>query len=251
MAKILAVVSGKGGVGKTVVAINLAFILNEFGRRVILVDGDIEKPNVAIYLGHPNDKPTLHDVLNGKVKLKDAAFIHPSGLKYIAGNHWIMEKVEFKISVLNEIKSEELIILDTPPGFRGDIRKILRASDYAVIVTMPDYASVSDAVKILRLCKKAKPIGVVVNRVKGTEDEMEVREIETVTGLPVLAVIPEDEGFASAVRKQVPYAFLHPDSKPAEEYKVLAAKLLGENYEKKVMKEDKWFDYVLKRLGLR
>ncbi len=251
MAKILAVVSGKGGVGKTVVAINLAFILNEFGRRVILVDGDIEKPNVAIYLGHPNDRPTLHDVLQGKVKLKEAAFVHHSGLKYIAGNHRLMESIGFKSSVLDEIKSEELIILDTPPGFKGDIKKILRASDYAIIVTMPDYASVSDAVKVLRLCTKAKPVGVVVNRVKGNEDEMGVKEIETVLGLPVLAVIPEDDGFVSALRKQVPYTFLHPDSKPTDEYKALAAKLLGENYEKKVMKEDKWFDYVLKRLGLR
>ena len=97
MAKVLAIVSGKGGVGKTLVAINLAMALNNFGRRVLLIDGDIKKPNISVYLNHPHSQPTLHDVLEGKIPIKDAAMVHESGLKYIAGDNSIKRLNRFSI----------------------------------------------------------------------------------------------------------------------------------------------------------
>lgn len=256
MPKTLAVVSGKGGVGTTVVAINLTFVLNDFGRRVLLVDGDIRKPNIAIYLGHPKKKGSIHDVLDGKLKIKDVVVVHPSGLKYIAGdvsferNNLIKN---FKHNILDEIKSEELIVLDTPGGFSSDSKKVLSNVDYGLLVTTPQYAAVADASKMVRFCNeiKIKMVGVVVNRVHGFQDEMSSREIKTVLGLPVLAEIPEDEGFAQASRRMLPLSFLDPDSKSAQKFKTIAGKLLGVNYEEKTSKKDKWFDYVLKALGMK
>lgn len=258
MLKTLAIVSGKGGVGKTVVAINLTLILNNLGRRVVLVDGDLRKPNVAIFLGHPKSKGSIHDVLEGKVNIKDVVVVHPSGLKYIAGDT-SFERFEknlirnFKHNILREIKSEELIVLDTPSGFSHDTKTVLSGVDYALLVTTPEYASVADASKMVRFCnaQKIKVIGVIVNRVHGFPDEMQSSEIQTVLGLPVLASLLEDKEFAQASKRMLPLVYLNPDSDSSMKFKIVAGKLLGEHYEKNVVGKDKWFNYVTKALGLR
>ena len=258
MAKVLAIISGKGGVGKTIIAINLALALNNYGRRVILVDGDVKKPDVSIYIGHDNNKPSLHDVLEGKIKIKDAAIVHSSGLKYIAGDK-SYERLSknllknFKRAMLDEIKSEELIILDTPPGLSSDFKKVISLADYAIIVTTPELAAVADAAKAIRICAehKLKIYGAIINMKKGIEGELGQKEIESVLGVKVLGLIPEDRDITHSGRMELPLMYSHPDSKSADKFKEAAARFLGKAYEEKQIRSDKLFDYMMKKLGLR
>jgi septum site-determining protein MinD len=260
MHKVLAVFSGKGGVGKTTIAINIALALNNLGRNVILLDGDIKKPNICSYLDHPESSGTFHDVLEGKKKINEVVSIHSSGLKYIPGDksYLRMEKdlmKNFEKNILNGIKSEELIILDTPSGFHKDCEKCLSHSDYSVIVTTPDLASVSDAAKAIRMAEKigSRVIGVIVNKRKNVSGEMLDTEIETVLGKKVLEDINDDVAFVESMHATAPVIHSHPGAIVTDQFQSIAYQLLGEKYEKKVMKADQsnMFDYILKRLGLK
>ena len=86
MTKIIGCVSGKGGVGKSTSAINLGSALNSYGKNTAIVDANLTTPNVGVYLGVPVVPVTLHHVLQGKNKIMDATYEHPSGVKIIPGD---------------------------------------------------------------------------------------------------------------------------------------------------------------------
>ena len=85
MARIVACVSGKGGVGKTTITSNLGLVLNNLGKKTIVVDGNITTPNLSIHLGIPLYPITLHDVLKGEADIREALYLHPTGLTILPG----------------------------------------------------------------------------------------------------------------------------------------------------------------------
>jgi septum site-determining protein MinD len=90
MSRLIAVISGKGGVGKTTTAINLGTALNKFGKDVIIVDANLTTPNVGLHLGAPIVPVNLNHVLLGKAKVADAVYEHESGTKIVPSS---LEKV--------------------------------------------------------------------------------------------------------------------------------------------------------------
>ena len=92
MAKIYAIISGKGGVGKTTSAINIGTSLNELGEDVIILDGNLTTPNIGIHLGAPIVPISLNHVLNNQAKLEDAIYEHESGTKIIPASLSLNER---------------------------------------------------------------------------------------------------------------------------------------------------------------
>ena len=86
MTKLIAIASGKGGVGKTTTAINLGLALKNLGKDVLVVDGNLETPNLGLYLGVTKAPAFLHNVLSGNESILNAIFVHGSGLKVISGD---------------------------------------------------------------------------------------------------------------------------------------------------------------------
>ena len=83
MARVYAIISGKGGTGKTTSAINLAVALNNLGRKITLVDANLSSPDIANYLGFPQLVPNLHSVLRDESHISKATYLHASGMKFV------------------------------------------------------------------------------------------------------------------------------------------------------------------------
>jgi septum site-determining protein MinD len=237
MGKVITVISGKGGVGKTVSAINLAASLNKFNKNVILVDCNFTTPNTALHLGSPIVPITLNHVLSGKRKVYDAVYQHYSGLKLVASSISLkalkginLEKLPRALKDLKKIS--DIIVLDAAAGLGKEALVALENSDDVVVVTNPEMPAVTDALKTIRLAEQLNKnvLGVLVTKVRRDNKEMKLREISNLLEKPIIGVIPEDNHVRESVMIRDAVIHLKPRSKASVNYKKIAAKLIGKEY---------------------
>ena len=141
MTKIIVIISGKGGVGKTTTAINLGASLNKLNKEVIIVDANLNTPNIGLQLGAPIVPVTLNHVLRGKADIEEAIYEHSSGTKIVPSSLSINELTKFNTKKIPEIarKLSELcdyVIIDSAAGFGDEVLSSLEAADEIIIVTI-------------------------------------------------------------------------------------------------------------------
>jgi cell division ATPase MinD len=255
MAKFIAIASAKGGVGKTTVAVNLSTAMASFGRNVLLVDANLKTPNVSIHLGAPNVKHTIHSVITGDSELKEAVYIHPSGLKVVPADISLesAKKADYKrlkdvIPKLGEFA--DIVIMDSAGGISRPAFSSLELADEVLLVTTPQLAPVTDALKAVHLSeeKGINVIGVVLNDVAGSS-EIDTRNVEIMLDKPVISVIPRDDAVRESLMLRHPVVYAYPDSKPSVAYKKLAALLIGQKYDSNLQSKETGFDHFLKKQG--
>ncbi len=234
MTRIILLTSGKGGVGKTTIASNLAYALTELGEDVIAVDANLTTPNLGLCMGIPLAQHTLHDVLRRETKLRNAVYMHPYGFKLIPASMSIKDLGGVDVGrlpsvTLSLLGQADYVIMDCSAGLGREATSAIAAADEIILVTNPDLPSVADALKTANLVKKLKKriIGVVVNRIKRKEYELSKEEIEGLIEAPVIAEIPEDVEVARSIAAKRPVVDYNPNSPAAVEIRRLAHKLTG------------------------
>ncbi|MCD6402758.1 MAG: cell division ATPase MinD [Candidatus Aenigmarchaeota archaeon] len=238
MTRIIVFSSGKGGVGKTTLVSNLAAALADFGEEVVAIDANVTTPNLGLHLGIHLAPNTLHDVLKGNVKLRNAIYPHPLGFKVVPASLNVNDLKSVDVGrlpevTLNLLGKADFVILDCAAGLGKEASSALMAADEVIIVTNPDLPSLTDALKTLKIAQEAKKkvLGIVVNRVKGRKHELSKEEIEEFLGVPVIAEIPEDKHVSEAIAAKQPLVHYKPDSPAAREIRKLAAWLAGRKVE--------------------
>jgi septum site-determining protein MinD len=234
MQRVIGVLSGKGGVGKTVTAINLAGALHEFGKQATVVDADISSANLTVHLGLPDATVSLQDVLDGRAHIYKAIRVVPRGLRIVPAA-LSLEKSMADMSNLKKVIWGELegtTFIDAPPGFSKETNHVMDACDDVVVVTNPDVPSITDAVKVIEISKRMKKnaLGVVVTRVRKAKYEIKPSEIETVLDVPLLGVIPEDAAVKRSIFERTPLVFHSPHSDAAVQYRKVAARIADVDY---------------------
>ena len=244
MGRIISLISGKGGVGKTTLSSNLGSALHDFGYNTVLVDTNLTTPNLGFHLGVPLYPKTLHDVLRGEAKIHDAVFIHPTGLKVVPAGISVSDLKttnpdKLSKAVLDLSNGHDIVLLDGSAGLGKESIAGISASDEVLIVTNPQLPSVTDALKAIKVAEEhgAHVLGVVLNRVKGLKSELSVEDVETLLGYPVVSIVPEDDVVHESLAAKTPVVIYDPKSKPAVEFKKLAASLVGIDWKPPEYKE--------------
>jgi len=232
MTRFIAVVSGKGGVGKTTVAINLGVSLSNLGRDVVVLDGNLTTPHIGVYLGYPNPPINFHEVIKGKKSIEEATYLHSSGLKVIPGS--IRYDILDDIS-LNKVKKvfkglegySETLLIDTGAGLTSENQAIIEMVDEVLIVTTPEFASVTDALKTIKIAEKQNKtvLGVVLNKIHSMKNEVSVDNINTILGLPIIGMIPRSDIVKQAQIEKYPAVYSNPRSEIAIEFNKIAERL--------------------------
>ena len=234
--KIIGIISLKGGVGKTTTVANLGSILAaEFKKKTLVVDANFSAPNLALHLGLVNPKVTIHDVLSNKAKIHEAIYRHEAGFHLIPAAYMYKKinphALKHKIRHLRE--HYDMIFLDSSPNLNEEMLATMMASDELLVVTSPDYPTLSTTLRAIRLAKQKRiPItGLILNRVRNKKFELSIKDIENAALVPVISVLPEDIKIPEAIYYTTPVSLYKPLSNSAVEFRKLAANLIGEKYE--------------------
>ena len=257
MSKIIVITSGKGGVGKTTTAINLAAAMNYFGKNVLVVDGNLSTPNVGIHLNAPEVPINLNHVLRGKAEAFEAVYEHESGIKIMPSSISVKESKKVMPERLKDFKNDfkkisEYVIMDCAAGLGDEASCAIEAADELIIVTNPEMPAITDALKAAKLAEELKkPVrGIIVTRVKKDDIEISPDVVKNMLEIPILGMVPEDIAIRKSINIKNAAVHLYPQSKSARAYKEIAAKIIGVEYDSDDDRERIW-DGLFKWLGLK
>ena len=260
MGKVYVIISGKGGVGKTTSSINLGMSLNDFGKEVIIVDGNLTTPNIGLHLGSPIVPITLNHVIRNEAKPEEAIYEHESGTKILPSSLSLNEIKGIDPYKITEItkklrKISDHIILDSPAGLGDEAKAAIKAADEVIIITNPEISAVTDALKTIKIAEQMNKniLGVIITRYEGKNWEMDLPTLKDMLEIPILGVIPEDQAVKESQRMKNAVIHTHPKSKAARAYRRIAAKISGETPKKdeeSQKKKPSFLSRLMKRLGL-
>lgn len=233
MQRIIGVLSGKGGVGKTTVVINLALALQGMNENVTAIDGDLSTGNLGLHLGCHHFPLTLLDVLVRNTSLSDATYVHSSGLRFVPVS---IPLPDFKIksSKLKKMFKglDGIVLVDSSPGLHKQSLDVLRACNEILIVMTPDISSLMNAMKVANAAQgsRKKILGIIVNMVSGKDCEFTEEEIANAFEAPIVGTIPEDSSVKEAAFKRIPLVKYKELAPASIAFRRMAARLVNKEY---------------------
>lgn len=248
-ARVIAISGGKGGVGKTNVAANLAIAFAARGQKVALLDADYALANVDILLGL-SPRFTIENVLEGNMSVGEIMVDGPGGIKVVPASSGVQKLTKLSDRQLNNLynalqvleKHFDFLILDTAAGMSEEVISLLHAAGEVVMVTNPEPPAFVDSYALIKHLIRVEPtprIRVLVNQVRGEREALLVydRIAKTVEKflkrkIEYMGHIAEDESVKNAVRLRRPFVLHFPKSPASQCIGKLADVLLRDNPEK-------------------
>jgi len=242
--QVICVSSGKGGVGKTSITVNVAVALAQAGKRVLLVDGDLGLANVDIVLGL-SVKHTVRETVEEGAALSDILvqiapdfFVLPasSGVPEMASLS--VEEQTFLTNALEDIMGDfDYVLIDCAAGIGESVLWFNRWADHSAVILAPDPTSMTDAyalIKVMAAQFGRQEFHLIVNNVRSQKEGAELfKSMSAVLKNflriepELLGMIPSDPTVSKAIRAQKPFLSTAPEAKASKAVKVLAAQIIA------------------------
>ncbi|OUM95149.1 MAG: hypothetical protein BAA04_12200 [Firmicutes bacterium ZCTH02-B6] len=243
-ARTIAITSGKGGVGKTALVVNLGVALSELGQRVCIVDGDLGTANVDVIL---NLAPrwNLAHVIAGEKDIYDVLVEGPSGVIILPGGSGLQELTALDDRQFAKLRSQfqrlerytDILLLDTGSGLSRSVTNFILAADETLLITTPEPHAITDAYALLKVLAEEnvqQALRLVVNRVRDAREGEEIARKMLFASqrflgieLAYLGHVSDDPAVGAAIRRQQDLFSWAGRSRAAEDIRRLAARLLA------------------------
>lgn len=241
--EVLAVTSGKGGVGKSAISANMAIAMRQMNKKVLLVDADIHLGNVDLILG-TRTKYSIADVVNDEMHLKDVIVKGPGNIDILPASSASIELLDMEDMVLRKLAGAfakfdheyEIIIIDTGAGIAQTVVSFLLGADKIVLIITPDPSSIADAyavIKVVKSVNKSVPIFLTPNMVKSQEEgevlfkKMNLMVQKFLNGRIMFGgSVLNDELISGSIKSQKPFVLRHPNSASANALRALNRRVL-------------------------
>ena len=245
-ARIITVTSGKGGVGKSNVSINLALQFRRQGKRVIIFDADFGLANIEVMFG-VIPQYTLADLMFKGKEIKDIITEGPEGVMFVSGGSGIarlvnldneqIKRLVYKISELEKLA--DVIIVDTGAGISPAVLEFVAASQEVILVTTPEPTSITDSYALLKALSmyngfdyESTNVMIVANRVNSANESANLYEkLSAVVNrflkikISYLGAIPYDQYINKAVMKQKPVTIAYPSAAASKSFQAISTRL--------------------------
>lgn len=248
LARVITVTSGKGGVGKSNTAINLAIQFRKLGKRVIILDADFGLANIEIMFGAV-PKHNLCDLIYQGKNIREVITWGPMEVGFISGGSGIAgmsnlskDYLTYIVKNLTELDSiTDIVIVDTGAGISDAVLEFLVASGEIILVTTPEPTSITDSYSLIKALQRHPRFRVEDTKIKMLANRVE-RETEGITlynklnavvtrylKLPMeyLGYVPQDQQLTKAVMQQMPVSMQTPTAKSSLAYERIAGRLIG------------------------
>lgn len=257
LARVITVTSGKGGVGKTSVSVNLALQLSKLGNRVLILDADFGLANIEVMFGI-RPKYTLADVIFHGKSLSEVITEGPENIGFLSGGSGIRglsnmdrgQVVSFVKNLYELDQMADIIIIDTGAGISDVVMEFVVASSEVLIVATPEPASITDAYALLKTLKRKggfspenTTIRMIGNRVQKREEGVELFEKLSIVvkkfldiDIALLGLVPYDDKCQRAIMKQSPVSLEFPTASSSRSFADIAMLLSYEDGAGKVIK---------------
>ena len=248
-ARVITVTSGKGGVGKSNLSVNLAIQFRKMGKRVLIFDADFGLANVEVMFG-AIPKFNLSDLIYRSKDISEIITEGPMEIGFISGGSGILglnnltrEQISYLVKCLEKLGTmTDVIIVDTGAGISDSVLEFVLASPEVLLVSTPDPSSLTDSYSLLKVlynhpdfAKNNSQIYVVSNRVTNAEEGRQLFEkLDSVVKqflagkIQYLGAVPQDSALEKAVRQQKPVSLSSPSSKSAEAFETIAKAIMNE-----------------------
>ena len=249
--RIIAVSSGKGGVGKTNMSINLAIAYAKAGKKVLVFDADLGLANVNVIMG-VIPKYNLYHVIRNQKTMKEIILDTPYGVQIVAGASGFSrianlgeEARKNFINELNFLSDADIIIIDTSAGVGANVLSFIEAADDVIIVTTPEPTAITDAYGMIKIISTEiddlnMGLSLIVNRVSSiTEAKKVAQRVVNITGqflnikIDYLGFVYDDPSVPLSVRKQQPFIISEPRSKASQCMRYIVSRLEKVDYNEK------------------
>ena len=242
--RVISVASGKGGVGKSSISVNLAIAMSRLGVRVLILDADFGLANVDVMLGITT-RLDLSYFLRGERKLNEIIQLGHEGVRFISGGSGVNELINMNEEQLAELLTRivhidapiDLIIMDAGAGVSSTIMQVLLASSETIVVTTGEPTSVLDAYALVKTIVKrdaTHPLHVLANKCENKGEAQSVQSgFVTVCGrhlgknINPLGLISYNHDFTTAIKRQVPITVSDPYGATAREIDIIARTILN------------------------
>lgn len=232
--RIIAITSGKGGVGKSNLSVNMAIAYAQQGKKVTLIDGDLGMANVNILMNIVPQYNLMH-VINHQKKMQEIINDTEFGIKFIAGANGFSKIANLTVDELDDFAKQfamlgnsDVIIIDTGAGIANNVLQFVSAADEVYVVTTPEPTAITDAYGIIKIITTELPdremnIKLLVNRVHSADEGKRISErIINIVGqflnkkVDYIGFVYDDPVVQASVIRQKPFIVVNPTSKPAQ-----------------------------------
>lgn len=245
--RIIAITSGKGGVGKTNLTVNLAIALSMLGKRVLIIDADLGMANVDVILG-TSSKYSLLNLMEDDISIGDVISKGPCGITYLSGGSGMEQLANLSYNEFEKITKKlyscedftDIILLDTGAGLGRNVLNFLVAADEVILVTTPEPTAMTDAYAIMKAFSvySNNEMSLVVNRVFDDDEGVAVVNKLTATAgrflnlsITSLGEVYEDRNLIKAVKAQKPLLLAYPNTISTKGIKAIAERILVGNHQ--------------------
>ncbi len=237
MAKVIAVMSPKGGVGKTFISYELGIALSKLGHHVLVIDTNIYAANLSLYMGFSHTPTTFNDVIKFSIPPENAIYKFSPSLSILpATTHVEIEDLNFGTKFLRNLLFKlspkfDYIILDTEPGFTKNNESIIQSVEDILLVSTPDIPTLMTTHKLVLLLNKfgVKKTSLILNKVMKAYYELSDSEIKELMGVDVILKVPFSKQVVKAVSLRLPLE----KGRVFNLFMNLAAKISGTELKKK------------------
>ena len=243
LGKSIAIVSGKGGVGKSNFSTNFATLLAKKGKKVVILDMDIGMGNVHILIGG-SAQHSLKDYLEGNLSIQEVMYEGINGLQYIAGGSGMSAILEWSEEMFNRLteafeyfqKSFDYILFDMGAGATSWSLDLLTSVDEIIVISTAEPTAIMDAysmMKYIYLKDREKQVYLLCNRAFSSEEGQDtLNRLSNAMHkflskeVTILGFLPEDPAVRKAVREQVPFTISYPDAPISKKMQLIVGEFI-------------------------
>ncbi|MGI6050631.1 MAG: MinD/ParA family protein [Acetivibrionales bacterium] len=241
-ARVITITSGKGGVGKTNITINLALTLSKMGLKVVILDADFGLANIDVLFGII-PKYTLLDLIHEEKTIFEVLTDGPDNIKFLSGGSGVEELIRLDRKKLRKFvnsielldKLFDVILIDTGAGLSQNVMNFIMAADEVLLVTTPEPTSITDAYALVKMVSRRdrkKPINIIVNKAENSKEAMEIANklcmvSDKFLSLKLIKIgyILFDENVTKSVKMQKPFVIYNPKCQASKNITEIAEKL--------------------------